>query len=67
MLNDLEMDALERYYKKYKVKNKSKFLREAVLTQVLKQFDKDYPSLFDDTDSNQTNLFCKAVFIVNAQ
>lgn len=56
-LNDLEKEALEKYYKKYKIKNKSKFLREAVISQVLKQFDEDYPSLFDDNNDNQKTLF----------
>jgi len=28
-------------------------MREAIITEILKQFDKDYPSLFDD----QPNLF----------
>ena len=46
-LNDLEMKALMKYYKKYKVKNKARFLRETVMYAVLKKFDEDYPTLFD--------------------
>ncbi|MBQ1698068.1 MAG: hypothetical protein II075_09315 [Bacteroidales bacterium] len=46
-LNDLEMKALLKYYKKYKVKNKARFLRETVMYAVLKKFDEDYPTLFD--------------------
>lgn len=45
-LNTLEMKALQKYCKKYKVKNKSKFMREAVMTVILKKFDEDYPTLF---------------------
>ncbi len=45
-LNDLEMKALQKYCKKYKVKNKAKFMREAVMTVILKKFDEDYPTLF---------------------
>lgn len=46
-LNDLEMKALMKYYKKYKVKNKARFLRETVMYAVLKKFDEDYPTLFE--------------------
>ncbi len=47
-LNDLEMKALQKYCSKYRVKNRSKFVREAVITAVLERFDRDYPSLFED-------------------
>lgn len=46
-LNDLELKALMKYYKKYRVKNKARFLRETVMYAVLKKFDEDYPTLFD--------------------
>jgi len=45
--NELERKALDSYCKKYKIENRSKFMREAIVTTILKQFDKDYPSLFD--------------------
>lgn len=47
-LNDLEKSALDKYCKKYRVKNRAKFVREAVITAVLERFDRDYPSLFDE-------------------
>lgn len=47
LLNDLELEALNKYCKKYKIKNKAKFIRENVMTEILYRFDKDYPSLFD--------------------
>lgn len=46
-LNDLEYKALMKYYKKYKIKNRARFLREAIMSIVLKKFDEDYPTLFD--------------------
>jgi len=46
-LNDLEYNALMKYYKKYKIKNRARFLREAIMSIVLKKFDDDYPTLFD--------------------
>ncbi|MBR6178936.1 MAG: hypothetical protein IKQ70_13815 [Bacteroidales bacterium] len=47
VLNDFEMQAFANYCKKYKVDNKAKFIREAVMTTVLKKFDEDYPTLFE--------------------
>ncbi len=53
LFNDLEMQAFERYCKKYRIKNKSKFLRETVMTEILVRFDKDYPSLFDQVQTKE--------------
>jgi hypothetical protein len=47
MFNEREVNALNVYFMKYKVKNRSKFMREAIITAVLKRFDDDYPTLFD--------------------
>ncbi|MGQ1946191.1 hypothetical protein ACT3CD_03695 [Geofilum sp. OHC36d9] len=46
-LNDKEMEAIELYCKKYKVKNKSGFVRESVLKSVMVKFLEDYPTLFE--------------------
>ncbi|HBZ34371.1 MAG TPA: hypothetical protein DEO38_04635 [Bacteroidales bacterium] len=45
-LNDDEQRALERYCQRYHVKNKSKFIREALMRTILQQFDEDHPTLF---------------------
>ncbi|MGE4289384.1 MAG: hypothetical protein AB7E36_11885 [Salinivirgaceae bacterium] len=47
LLNDYEIDAFNRYCKKYKINNKSQVIREALFTKVLQSFDNDYPTLFD--------------------
>ena len=47
MLNDSEMRALNRYCEKYNVRNRSRFVRETLMRTVLKQFEKDAPTLFD--------------------
>lgn len=47
LFNDLELEAFDKFCKKYKIENKSKFIREVIMTEVLAVFDKDYPSLFD--------------------
>lgn len=50
MLNDIEMEAVKAYCKKYKIQNKSKFMRETVLRYVMEQFLEDYPTLFEKQD-----------------
>ncbi len=54
MFNNREMQAIEAYCKKYKVDNKSGFMRKTILTEVLSRFDRDYPSLFE---FEKPNLF----------
>ncbi|MFO8022504.1 MAG: hypothetical protein R6U65_08555 [Perlabentimonas sp.] len=46
LFNTLELEAINIYCKKYKIKNRSKFLREAIITKVLQQFENDHPKLF---------------------
>jgi hypothetical protein len=46
-LNDEENRALNRYISKYKVKNKSKFIRETVLMAIIRKMEADHPTLFD--------------------
>ncbi len=55
MLNHREMNALNAFCKKYKISNRSKFMREAVMTAILKKFDEDYPSLFEQEEQNLFN------------
>jgi hypothetical protein len=54
LFNNRELQAIDAYCKKYKVDNKTKFMREAILTEVLKRFDTDYPTLFE---FEKPNLF----------
>jgi hypothetical protein len=56
LFNNREMRAIEAFCKKYNVDNRSKFMRETILTEVLSRFDKDYPTLFD---IERPNLFSR--------
>ncbi len=47
MLNDSEMRALDRYCERYTVSNRSRLIRETLMREILKRFDKDNPTLFD--------------------
>ena len=46
MLNDKEMEAIENYLSRYRIKNKSRFYRETIVRHILKQMEKDTPELF---------------------
>ncbi|MDD3079288.1 MAG: hypothetical protein PHH37_09330 [Paludibacter sp.] len=46
-LNDEENKALNRYVEKYKVQNKSKFIRETLMKAIIRRFEEDHPTLFD--------------------
>lgn len=52
--NHRELNAINNYCDKFKVKNKSKFMRETIITEVLRKFDENYPTLWDDA---QLRLF----------
>ena len=52
MLNRRELNALDAFCEKYKITNRSKFMREAIITTILKKFDEDHPSLFEDEEPN---------------
>jgi len=47
ILNDEENKALNRYISKYKVQNKSKFIRETLMLSIIKKMEEDHPTLFD--------------------
>lgn len=47
LFNKREIQAIDHYCKKYKIENRSKFMREMIISSVLKKFDEDYPSLFE--------------------
>lgn len=46
-LNEEENNALNRYMSKYKVQNKSKFIRETLMIAIIRKFEEDHPTLFD--------------------
>ncbi len=56
MFNNRELGVLKAYCAKYKIRNMSKFMREAIIINVLKKLDDDYPTLWDNDGHN---LFSK--------
>jgi len=55
MLNDREMRALAIYCNRFRIKNKSEFLRETIMTAILKRFDDEHPSLFEEPEQTLFN------------
>lgn len=49
-MSDEEMNIVERYLDKYKIENKSRWMRETVLQFVYKNMQEDYPTLFGEHD-----------------
>jgi len=54
MLNNREMHAINTYCSRFKISNRSKFMREAIISEVLKKFENNLPSLFEN---EQPTLF----------
>jgi len=54
MLNNREIRALGVYCNRYRVKNKSEFLRAAIMKAILKRFEEEHPTLWE---LNEPTLF----------
>lgn len=50
LLSEEEQVIVERYLRKYKITNKSRWLRETILLFVYKNMEEDYPTLFREHD-----------------
>ena len=50
MLNEEEYQLIDFYLRKYKITNRSRWLRETVINHILKNMDQDYPTLFGENE-----------------
>jgi hypothetical protein len=50
MLNNREMRALGIYCDRFRVKNKSEFLRETIMRAILKRFEEEHPTLWEEPE-----------------
>lgn len=50
LLSEDEQQIVERYLDKYKITNKSRWLRETILMFIYKNMEEDYPTLFGEHD-----------------
>ncbi|SFF06290.1 hypothetical protein [Thermophagus xiamenensis] len=56
LMNDKELEAFEVYCKRYKIKNKARFMRESVMRAVMDRFMEDYPTLFQKEDLDRLKV-----------
>lgn len=49
-LNEEEYGLVNSYIKRYKISNKSRWCRETIIAHILKNLDKDYPTLFGENE-----------------
>ncbi|MBQ9427174.1 MAG: hypothetical protein IJU36_06035 [Paludibacteraceae bacterium] len=47
LLNEKEAELVNRYCKRYGISNRSRLIRETLMRAILKQLDRDNPTLFD--------------------
>lgn len=55
MLNPREARALGIYCNRYRVANRSEFLRETIMKAIIKKFDDDHPSLWEESEPTLFN------------
>ena len=41
---------IDSYLRKYKINNRSRWIRETLITFIIKKLDQDYPTLFNEHD-----------------
>lgn len=49
-ISDEEDAFIERYLRKYRISNKSRWVRETLISFIYQNLSKDYPTLFDEHD-----------------
>ena len=49
-LNESEFKVLEKYCVKYKISNRSRIIRESLMTTILTRMVNDYPKLFGEDE-----------------
>ncbi len=50
LFNEYEMNAFNRYCKKFKISNQSQLIREALFSKVIQGFEDNYPTLFSNEE-----------------
>ena len=50
LLNNREMRAIGIYCNRYRVKNKSEFMRATIMKAIIKRFEDEYPTLWEESE-----------------
>src|SRR5699024_2209403 len=56
LMSEEEQRIVDRYLEKYKITNKSRWLRETILMFIHKNMEEDYPTLFGEHDMRRRRL-----------
>jgi hypothetical protein len=55
MLNNREMKALGVYCNRYRIRNKSEFMRETIMRAIIQRFDDEHPTLWEESEPTLFN------------
>ena len=50
LVNADEKQTIENYLRKYKISNRSRWMRETLITFIIRNLDHDYPTLFNEQE-----------------
>ena len=50
LVNPDEKQMIENYLRKYKIRNRSRWMRETLMTFIIRNLDQDYPTLFNEQE-----------------
>jgi hypothetical protein len=55
MLNKREAKALGIYCSRFRIKNKSEFLRTTIMKEIVKRFEEEHPTLWEESERTLFN------------
>jgi hypothetical protein len=55
MLNSREARAIGVYCSRYRIKNRSEFIRTTIMKAIIKRFDEEHPSLWEEMEPTLFN------------
>ena len=50
LINSEEKQMIENYLRKYRIRNRSRWMRETLITFIIRNLDQDYPTLFNEQE-----------------
>ena len=50
LVNKTEKQTIENYLRKYRISNRSRWMRETLITFIIRNLDQDYPTLFNEQE-----------------
>ena len=50
MVSQEEFELIEFYLRKYKITNRSRWFRQLMIGHILRNFEQDYPTLFNENE-----------------